>query len=84
MRKDDNQMVGHISFHHMAPDPDLVEYAQAAAELGYTVEPMYRRQGYARESAVAMMEWAARQHGVRDFIVTISPDNARLSRSRRP
>ena len=76
VRKSDHQMLGHISFHHKAPDPDLLEYSELAAELGYTIEPEYRRHGYAKESAVAMMEWAGREHGVRDFILSISPDNA--------
>jgi len=75
VRKHDNRMVGHISFHHKAPDPDLVEFSELAAELGYTVEAEYRRNGYARESAVAMMHWAYREHGVRTFILSISPTN---------
>ena len=69
-------MLGHINFHHRAPDPDLVAYSELAAELGYTIEPEHRRRGYARESAIAMMKWAADEHGVRDFILSISPDNA--------
>jgi ribosomal-protein-alanine N-acetyltransferase len=76
VRKSDRQMLGHISFHHKAPDPDLRVYSEQAAELGYAIEPEYRRQGYAKESAIAMMEWAGREHGVRDFILSISPDNA--------
>jgi len=75
VRRSDNQMLGHISFHHKAPDPDLLEYSERAAELGYTIEPEYRRHGYARESAISMMEWAGREHGVLDFILTISPEN---------
>jgi RimJ/RimL family protein N-acetyltransferase len=76
VRKTDQQMLGHISFHHKAPDPDLLAYSELAAELGYTTEPPYRRHGYAKESAIAMMEWAGREHGVRDFILSIRPDNA--------
>ena len=75
VRKSDNQMVGFISFHHKAPDPDLLAYSNSAAELGYTIEPEYRRNGYAKESALAMMQWASREHHVRDFILTISPAN---------
>ena len=56
-------MLGHISFHHKAPDPDLLEYSERGAELGYTIEPEYRRHGYDRESAISMMEWAGREHG---------------------
>lgn len=67
-------MVGHISFHHMAPDPDLLDYSANAVELGYTIEGAYRRRGYARESVSAMMDWAKRQ-GVRSFFLSIGPWN---------
>jgi RimJ/RimL family protein N-acetyltransferase len=67
-------MVGHISFHHKAPDPFLLAYSRCGAELGYTIEALYRRQGYATESALAMMAWARKQ-GVEDFFLTISPQN---------
>ena len=75
VRKEDRQMVGFISFHHKAPNPDLSEYAEYGAELGYTVEREYRRNGYARESAIGMMAWACDGFGVRDFVLTISPEN---------
>jgi [ribosomal protein S5]-alanine N-acetyltransferase len=68
-------MVGHTSFHHKAPDPDLAIYADVAAELGYTIESAYRRRGYATESARAMMQWAHTTHGVETFILSISPEN---------
>ncbi len=64
VRKDDNRMIGFISFHKKAPDPNLSEYCENGAELGYTIEPDYRRQGYAKESAIAMMEWAYSNLGV--------------------
>jgi len=38
--------------------------------------PNHRRQGYATEAARAMMDWAAREHGVERFFVSIAPDNA--------
>lgn len=31
VRKSDSVMVGHISFHHKAPDPDLLEYSEERA-----------------------------------------------------
>jgi [ribosomal protein S5]-alanine N-acetyltransferase len=68
-------MVGMIGFHG-APG---VEYPcpvpVGAAEFGFRVFPEYRRRGYAREAAVALMRWAAVQQGVADFVVTIRPDN---------
>lgn len=76
VRKEDNQMVGNICFHHKAPDPHLLDYTEFGAELGYTIEEPHRRMGYATESATAMMQWANREHGVRTFIVSISPHNA--------
>lgn len=72
--RDDNLMVGFISFHHKAPDPDLLEYSACAVELGYGIDPAFRRRGYARESALAMMAWANRQ-GVPTFFLSIGPEN---------
>jgi [ribosomal protein S5]-alanine N-acetyltransferase len=74
VRKDDNVMVGHVSFHHKAPDPDLMEYSENAAELGYAIELRYRRNGYAKESALGMMNWAVSQK-VYTFVLSISPEN---------
>jgi len=62
-------MLGHIGFHGR---PD----GRGAAELGYTVLPPFRRRGYALEAAQGLMDWAARQHGVRLFRLSIAPDNA--------
>jgi RimJ/RimL family protein N-acetyltransferase len=62
------RLVGHIGFHG---PPRTV----GRAELGYSVMPEDRRQGYASEAARAMMAWAAREHGVSSFFVAISPDN---------
>jgi [ribosomal protein S5]-alanine N-acetyltransferase len=72
--KRNNAMVGYISFHHKGPDPDLLGYSSRAAELGYAIDAAHRRQGYARESALAMMEWAGGQ-GIGTFCLSISPRN---------
>jgi len=61
-------MVGHIGF-HQPPQ-------HGALEMGYTVFPEHRRQGIAHEAALAMMAWATAEHGVRRYILSISPDNA--------
>lgn len=61
-------MAGHIGFHG---PPDVV----GRAEMGYTVFPPFRRQGYAMEAAKAMMEWARGRHGVTRFYLSISPEN---------
>lgn len=62
------RVVGAVGFHG-PPDE------QGRLEIGYSVDPEYRRQGYAREAARAMFEWAAETHGVRRFIASISPTN---------
>jgi len=62
-------VIGTIGFHG-APD------AQGRVEVGYRVEPDYRRQGYARESVRALLDWAAMTHGIRRFIASVSPTNA--------
>lgn len=68
-------MVGHLGF-HTPPDPDyLREFAPGAVEFGYSVYAPFRRQGYAREACAALMQWAFEQHRVKQFVVTIQPDN---------
>lgn len=68
-------MVGHAGF-HTAPGPEYLEpYAPGGLEIGYTIYPEHRRQGYAREACGALMEWAAREAGVRLFVLSISPQN---------
>jgi RimJ/RimL family protein N-acetyltransferase len=45
-------------------------------EVGYSIDPRFRRQGYARAALRALLERAAAEPGVRTFRATISPDNA--------
>ena len=61
--------VGSIGFHG---PPD----AQGRLEVGYSVDPPFRRRGYASESVKALFDWAYREHGITRFIASISPDNA--------
>lgn len=69
------QMVGFIGC-HAAPDADYLRaYAPDGVEFGYTVFPEFRRQGYAREALLALMDWAQRTHQVPRFVVSISPQN---------
>jgi RimJ/RimL family protein N-acetyltransferase len=45
-------------------------------EIGYAVDPAYRRRGYARAALEALLQRAAREPQVTTVRVTISPDNA--------
>lgn len=62
------RVVGTIGFHG-APDE------QGRLEVGYSVDPEFRRRGFARESVQALFDWAHAVHGVRRFIASVSPDN---------
>jgi RimJ/RimL family protein N-acetyltransferase len=62
------RVVGTIGFHG-PPDE------HGRLEIGYSVDPDFRRQGLAREAAQALFEWAATTHGVRRFIASVSPTN---------
>ncbi|HET7182197.1 MAG TPA: GNAT family N-acetyltransferase [Candidatus Limnocylindrales bacterium] len=61
-------VIGSVGFHG-PPDGD------GRLEIGYKVEPAYRRQGMAREAAAALFDWAHREHGIRRFVASISPTN---------
>jgi ribosomal-protein-alanine N-acetyltransferase len=62
------RVVGSIGFHG---PPD----AQGRLEVGYSVDPPYRRRGYASESLKELLDWAQREHGITRFVASISPDN---------
>jgi [ribosomal protein S5]-alanine N-acetyltransferase len=68
LRHPKRAMVGHAGFHG---PPDR----RGVAEIGYTVFPEHRRQGYAEEAASALMDWARRDHDVRRFRASVSPTN---------
>ena len=62
------RVIGTIGFHG-APDE------QGRLEVGYRIEPEYRRRGYTREAVRAMFDWAAAEEGVHRFVASIRPDN---------
>jgi ribosomal-protein-alanine N-acetyltransferase len=64
------EAIGYLNF-HSAPDQ------QGMAEVGYTLLPAARGQGYAIEAVRAAFEWATRVHGVKRFRASVAPDNER-------
>jgi RimJ/RimL family protein N-acetyltransferase len=62
------QIVGSAGF-HAPPDAD------GRVEIGYRVEPAYRRNGVATEVVRALFDWSAREHGVTRFRAAVAPDN---------
>jgi RimJ/RimL family protein N-acetyltransferase len=65
---DGDAVVGHAGFHG-PPDEEGV------AEIGYSVDPAFRRRGYARAALVELLRRAAAEPGVRTVRATIGPDN---------
>jgi RimJ/RimL family protein N-acetyltransferase len=61
--------VGKAGFHAAPNDDGMVE-------IGYAVDPTYRRRGYARAALETMLERARREPDVRVLRATVSPDNA--------
>lgn len=62
--------IGHLNFHG-GPD------ASGQVEIGYTLLPEARGQGYAIEAVRAMFDWARQAQGVHRFRASVAPDNDR-------
>jgi ribosomal-protein-alanine N-acetyltransferase len=62
------QVVGRAGF-HAPPDAD------GMVEIGYSVAPAYRRQGFAVEMARGLIAWGA-ANGARLCVASVRPDNA--------
>ncbi len=60
--------VGRAGYHGPPDDSGMVE-------IGYAVDPAYRRRGYARAALEALLQRAAHEPQVKVVRVTISPDN---------
>jgi RimJ/RimL family protein N-acetyltransferase len=71
--RETGQFVGRIGFHGKPGDNTLKE--PAAVELGYAVEPTFRRQGLAEEAIRGMMAWA-KERSISHFLVSIGPSNS--------
>jgi RimJ/RimL family protein N-acetyltransferase len=65
---DGRRVIGSIGFHGPPDEAGRVE-------IGYRVEPEYRRQGYAKEAVAALFDWAHLTHGIERFVASISPTN---------
>ena len=70
----EHRMIGFVNFHG-APGVNDTN-TSGALELGWTVFPREQKRGYATETAIALMDWAKRTHGVRHFISSTTPGNA--------
>jgi len=63
------QVIGSVGFHG---PPD----SAGRLEVGYSIDPDFRRRGYALEAVRAIFDWAHEHHGISRFVASISPDNA--------
>ena len=70
VRADTHEAVGFLNFHR---DPD----ERGMVEMGYTLLPAARGQGYAIEAVRSMFAWAERRPEVRYLRAAIAPDNER-------
>lgn len=66
------RMVGHAGYH--GPPGINSRRADDAVEFGYTVFEEFRRRGYATEAAQALLD-AARERGIRHFVLAVAPTN---------
>ncbi|MFJ2201484.1 GNAT family N-acetyltransferase [Streptomyces violaceusniger] len=64
----DEAVVGYAGFHGPPDEAGMVE-------VGYTVVPGYRRQGYARAMLTALLVRAVAEPGITTVRAAISPDN---------
>ncbi|MDA1257272.1 MAG: GNAT family N-acetyltransferase [Chloroflexi bacterium] len=76
VRRADRQMVGHVGFHSAPGPPYLHDIAHDGIEIGYSVFAPFKGRGYATAAASELIGWARREHEVREFVASISHDNA--------
>ncbi|AJC61817.1 hypothetical protein GZL_09299 [Streptomyces sp. 769] len=67
-RRRQGLVVGHAGFHGPPDEVGMVE-------IGYSVAPDFRRQGYARSTLIELLRRAAAEPAVTTVRATISPDN---------
>ena len=66
--KAENQLIGDAGLHGTA-DP------AGTVEIGYSIAPGHRRQGYAYEMARALTDWALARPEVRRVVAQVEPTN---------
>lgn len=71
------EIVGHAGFHGPPDESGMVE-------IGYTIEPDFRRRGYARATVTALIDYARVEPEVTRVRASISPDNAASLATIRP
>ena len=64
------QAIGYLNF-HAGPDE------RGMVEVGYTLLPEARGQGYAIEAVRAAFDWATSDHEIHHFRASVTPDNER-------
>ncbi len=69
IHKADSMLIGDIGF---MGGPD----EQGSIEIGYSIVPEYRNQGYATEMVGVLLEWATREPGITTITALTLPDNA--------
>jgi ribosomal-protein-alanine N-acetyltransferase len=62
------RVIGSVGFHGR-PNED------GQVEIGYHVEPGFRRRGFATEAVRALLAWAAAEHGITRFRASVAPSN---------
>lgn len=75
VKRDTQQMVGHIGFHSTPNQEYLQPYATEAVEFGYSVYPEFRSQGFATEACQGLVGWAFQNQMQNKFVISISPEN---------
>ena len=73
--KKTKEMIGFIGFHSCPNPDDLQQFAPHAIEFGYTIFFKYRRQGFAYETIIGLLDWAITQYPLENFIASVSPTN---------
>jgi RimJ/RimL family protein N-acetyltransferase len=70
--RESHEMIGHAGFH--GPPGVNALKDERAVELGYTIFPAHRGNGYATEAVDGLIRWAG-ERGIRGFVASVGPEN---------